>query len=82
MKIKAYREDVLAYLREHNLLKKWDKAIHFFETNMRHPSLHTELLEPHWQGIYSFRIDRHYRALFFIDEEIIEVFKITKHYKK
>jgi plasmid maintenance system killer protein len=66
MKIKPIRKDLTEYLNSHNLLKKFQKASTLFEENMRHPSLNTELLEPHHYGIYSFRIDKKYRALFFI----------------
>jgi Txe/YoeB family toxin of Txe-Axe toxin-antitoxin module len=41
-----------------------------------------ELFEPGWGGIYSFRLDKKYRALFFITEGKVELFQITKHYKK
>lgn len=53
-----------------------------FERNINYPSLKTELLEPRWRGAYYFRLDRKYRALFFIEDSEIEVFQITKHYKK
>ncbi len=82
MRIKPLRKDLLNNLKNHNLLNKWQKACKLFENNMKHPSLNTELLEPHWRGIYSFRIDKKFRALFFIDGNEIEVFQITKHYKK
>jgi len=82
MKIQALRPDLLAFLKAHNLEKKWEKAAGLFEENLRHPSLHTELLEPGWRGIYSFRIDRKYRALFFMRQEGAEIFQVTKHYKK
>ncbi|MBK9331623.1 MAG: type II toxin-antitoxin system YoeB family toxin, partial [Ignavibacteria bacterium] len=42
----------------------------------------TELLEPHWRGIYSFRIDQKYRALFIMADGEAEIFQITNHYKK
>lgn len=70
------------YLKEHALGKKWEKAKKLFEENPRHPSLHTELLEPKENLIYSFRLDRKYRALFYIHEnKSAEVFAITKHYQ-
>ncbi len=83
MKIKPIRKDLELFLKSKNLVKKWQKAKNYFEKNPKHPSLHTELLEPKWRGISSFRIDLKYRALFFIDaEDMVEVFKITNHYKK
>lgn len=82
MKIKPIRKDLSEYLTKHNLTKKFQKAKLLFEDNLKHPSLNTELLEPAHHGIYSFRLDRKYRALFFIDGETAEVFQITNHYKK
>ncbi len=82
MQIKPIRKDIEMMLDKHELRRKWHKAKLLFSINIRHPSLHTELLEPHWRGIYSFRLDNKYRALFFITEGQAEIFKITKHYKK
>jgi Txe/YoeB family toxin of Txe-Axe toxin-antitoxin module len=77
------REDVLQYLRKHGLIKKWQKAKVLFENDPAHPSLNTELLEPKHRRIYSFRIDKKYRALFIcLPEGKIEVVSITKHYRK
>lgn len=83
MQIKPLRADLVSYLKKHNLFKKWIKLSTLFSQNHRHPSLHFELLQPKWRGIYSFRIDKKYRALCFVDVEgLIEVFQITNHYKK
>ena len=83
MKLAPIRRDILQYIEKHGLQKKWEKASLLFEQNIQHPSLKTELLEPHWRGIYSFRVDQKYRALFFIrQDEVVEVFAITNHYKK
>lgn len=82
MKIKPLRDDLSEYILKNNLSNKWQKALFLLESNIRHPSLNTELLEPHWRGIFSFRIDRKYRALFFITNDEIEIFQITNHYKK
>ena len=81
MRIKELRSDLKNYLRERDLVKKWEKAKALFEKNIRHPSLRVELLEPSWRGIYSFRVDKKYRALFFITQGNAEVFQITNHYK-
>ncbi len=82
MIIKALRSDLTEYLTTHLLLARWKKVKRIFEKDLRHPSLHTELLEPRWRGIYSFRINHRYRALFFIVDGQTEVFAITNHYKK
>lgn len=82
MLIKPLREDLSNFLNARQLINKWHKAKNLFEKDIRHPSLHTELLEPRWRGIYSFRLDKTYRALFFISDNQAEVFQITKHYKQ
>ncbi len=82
MNIKPLRADLAEYLKVHRLVGKWEKAKGLFETNIRHPSLRTELLEPRWRGMYSFRLDRKYRALFFLRNGEAEVFQITNHYRR
>jgi plasmid maintenance system killer protein len=82
MNAKPIRKDLLEYVESRGLLKKWEKAFALFQKDHRHPSLHTELLQPKWRGIYSFRIDKHYRALFFIGSNgEADIFQITKHYR-
>jgi len=69
-------------IRKYSLQKKFDKQIALLTKNPRHPSLHVELLEPKSEGIYSFRIDRKFRTLFFLrpDTKTIEILNITVHY--
>lgn len=74
MPIKPINKKLIKFLQIHNLNKKWKKVKKLFENNSQHPSLKTELLEPRWRGIYSFRIDKKYRALFFISHNTAEVF--------
>ncbi|OQW99034.1 MAG: hypothetical protein BWK74_03105 [Desulfobacteraceae bacterium A6] len=81
--ITELREDIREYIKKHGLLRKWHKAKSLFENNPSHPSLNTELLEPRHRGIYSFRIDIKYRALFVCQSEsIVEIIAVTKHYRK
>lgn len=70
-------------LKKHNLQKKFKKQLRFLENNPSHPGLNVELLAPKKHGIYSFRIDRKFRALFVFrdDNNAIEVLTITKHYE-
>lgn len=67
----------------HNLAKKFEKQIRLFSQNPAHPSLNVELLEPKDAAVYSFRIDRKYRALFVYDtlKRTIEIIAITVHYQ-
>ena len=51
------------------------------ETTLK--NINTELLEPKHRMVYSFRIDRKYRAIFIcLTGEEIEIIAITKHYRK
>ena len=78
--ISELREDLEKYINEHGISKKWEKPKRLFESNPSHPSLDTEILEPRHRLIYSFRIDKKYRALFIcLPEDTIEVIAITKH---
>ena len=82
MTIKQIRDDLEKYLKKHNLKKKYKKAKKLFEQDPFYPSLNTELLEPKDRLIYSFRLDKKYRAIFiYVDENTIEIVMFTNHYK-
>lgn len=81
MNLSPLREDLNTYLHKHRLEKKFSKQINIFLLNPRHPSLHTELLEPKSLRIYSFRIDRKYRVIFIlINSDTAEIVDINDHY--
>lgn len=82
MEVKVVTPKIYRYLKAHLLEEKWRKVVTLFESNVRHPSLHTELLNPKEEMVYSFRVDRKYRALFVIRNNTAYVFKITNHYRK
>lgn len=80
--IRPLRKDIVAYVKSRGLNRKWDKSRELFLENPRHPSLHTEILEPKENLVYSFRIDHQYRALFLVhNDKSIEIIKITNHYQ-
>jgi Txe/YoeB family toxin of Txe-Axe toxin-antitoxin module len=81
MNIKPLRSDLAAYLKKHQLVKKYDKAKILFEQDNSHPSLNVEVLEPKHLKIYSFRLDLKYRALFIVIDGEAEVVAVTNHYK-
>ncbi|MGZ8548156.1 MAG: hypothetical protein ACXW33_06120 [Sulfuricurvum sp.] len=82
MTIIELRDDQIEYLKQHQLLKKYEKAKQLFEQNPFHPSLNMELLEPKYRLLYSFRLDRKYRAIFaYVENETIEIITFTNHYK-
>lgn len=81
MKILPIRRELFELLRKRQLKKKFEKQKLLFEHNPFHRSLKTELLEPKEMRVWSFRIDRKYRAIFiFREKNIVEIFDINNHY--
>ncbi len=81
MRIKPLRGDLVKYLDQRNLVKRWEKQKYLFEQNARHPSLETELLQPRHLKFYSFRVTQKYRAIFvYTGNDEIEVVDINNHY--
>lgn len=66
MNILLLHNELLKYLRKRRLEKKFLKQKILFERNPFHPGLETELLEPKNMRLWSFRVDRKYRAIFII----------------
>lgn len=81
MRIKPLRNDLKKFLKNHQLVKKFEKQKKLFEIDYLHPSLNTEILEPKSLRIYSFRIDKKYRAIFIIVKGEAEIIDINKHYQ-
>lgn len=81
MLIKKLRPDLEKKIIRYGLREKFAKAKALFEGNPGHPSLHTELLEPKQFKIYSFRMDRKFRALFIITPGGVELTDINLHYQ-
>lgn len=82
MNIAKLHPEIEEYLREHKLVKKFEKQTQFFKENMSHPGLNVELLQPRHLKIFSFRVDKKYRAIFvFIRRDTIEIIDINNHYK-
>ncbi len=82
MRIKPLNEKVRKALTRWNLEKPFEKQKNLFEVDPTRPSLNTEKLEPKSIGLYSFRINRKYRAVFRIRANEAEIVHITKHYQK
>lgn len=70
------------YLKRYGLVKKFNKQITLLLNNPEYPSLNVEKLIPESLGLYSFRIDRKYRAIFAFSKGLIKIISITNHYKK
>ncbi len=82
MKILPFHSELKAYLKTRQLEKKFEKQLNLFKGIPFHPSLKTELLEPRRMKIWSFRIDKKYRALFiFIEKDVIEIVDVNDHYQ-
>ena len=81
MPIKNLHPDIEKKLARHGLREKFVKAKALFEKDLRYPGLHTELLEPKQFGVYSFRLDRKFRALFIIVNGKAEITDINLHYQ-
>lgn len=82
MEINPLRPKLKKYLVRHNLTDKYEKQAGLFIAHSSYPSLNTELLEPKEFKVYSFRIDRKYRAIFiFPTPESIEIIDINDHYQ-
>lgn len=81
MEIKPLTKNLIKVLLKHGLVNKYQKQKKLFEKNPRHPSLHTEILIPKHLRIYSFRIDKKWRAVFIIVNDMAEIVDINSHYK-
>ena len=83
MRILPLHPELIRYIGERGLVRKYKKQSQFFIESINHPSLETELLEPKHLRIFSFRIDRKYRVIFiFRNSETIEVIDINNHYHR
>ena len=73
--------ELAGYLQKRKLLKKFEKQKFLFEQNPFYPGLNTELLEPREMRVWSFRIDRKYRAIFiFLNSSTVEIVDVNNHY--
>lgn len=69
-------------IQKYDLHEKFEKALCLFQINFKHPSLHTEVLQPKHRKIYSFRIDKKYRAIFLYKEkDRVEIILVSNHYE-
>ena len=82
MIILPIHEEIIGYLKKHQLLQKFEKQYNFLVDNPNHPSLNLEILEPKHLKFYSFRVDKKYRAIFiFRGPDIIEILDVNNHYQ-
>lgn len=82
MKLIPVHPGISVYLKKRKLEQKFEKQILLFRKNIFHPGLETELLEPKKMRIWSFRIDKKYRAIFiFREKDVIEIIDVNNHYQ-
>lgn len=82
MKTLPLHEEIEQYLRARNLKRKFEKQAGLFRLDPFYPSLETELLEPRTLRIWSFRVDRKYRAIFiFREKDVVEIIDVNNHYR-
>ena len=82
MKTLPLHPEIKKYLKKRKLEKKFTKQEKLFEENPFHSGLKTELLEPRKMRIWSFRIDRKYRAIFiFREKDTVEIIDVNNHYQ-
>lgn len=82
MEIFPVHSDITEYLKKRQLLRKFEKQLRLFKADMRHPSLNVELMEPAYLKLWSFRVDKKYRAIFFWrDARTIEIIDVNNHYR-
>ena len=79
--VKPIKEGVVDYLKQHQLERKFEKALRLLEHDIKHPSLNVEILKPKHFKVYSFRIDQKFRALFIFNGNEIEILSVSNHYK-
>lgn len=82
MQIRPINRRVAKQIAKLELEEKFAKQTRIFELDHSYPSLNTEKLEPKSAGLYSFRIDQKYRAIFRIRNGAAEIVHISKHYQK
>lgn len=82
MRIKPLNSRVEKQIERFCLGSKFEKQKLLFGANPFHSSLHTEKLEPKSVGLYSFRVDKRYRIIFRIRDNVAEIIYVTKHYEK
>ncbi len=82
MQILPLRQELFSFLAKRKLAEKFLKQKDLFEADLRHPGLNMELLEPKHLRLWSFRVDRKYRAVFiFRNRDTVEVIDINNHYR-
>ena len=82
MNILPINPEIITYLAKRGLTGKFEKQVNLFQANPFYPSLNTEILEPRSMRVWSFRIDKKYRAIFiFHAKDTVEIIDANDHYQ-
>lgn len=83
MQINPLSPRLVQFIVKRGLTDKFNKQLKLFKDNPNHPSLNTEKLAPKLAGLYSFRIDRKFRAIFhFLPSGEVQIIDINDHYQR
>lgn len=69
---------VALYLKEHFLLKQYLKSKENILSKNNSKVFFKER-KPKWSWVWYFRINKKYRAIWFIEEKILKIYKIDNH---
>jgi Txe/YoeB family toxin of Txe-Axe toxin-antitoxin module len=82
MEVFPLHPEIVEHAAQRGLAKKLAKQLALFRNNPFHPGLETELLESRHLRIWSFRLDKKYRAIFiFRDANSVEIIDVNNHYR-
>lgn len=73
--------EIVEYLEARQLVRVFEKQCRLFMSDSKHPSLHTEVLEPKQLKLFSFRVNKKYRAIFiYRGPDVAEILDVNNHY--
>jgi len=82
MVILPLHPEIKKIIEKKGLVKKFEKQVTLFCSDPFYPGLNTEILEPKQMRIWSFRIDKKFRAIFiFRKPNEIEILDVNNHYQ-
>lgn len=79
--IKPLKSHLVRYFTKRFLNEKWEKVKKLLESDLSHPSLHFKKIIFRHTVFYSFRLDKKYRGICILKNNIIEIILFTSHYK-
>ncbi len=81
MDIEPLNSRLQRYVVSHGLEKKLKKQLALLKQDVFNKGLNFEKLVPHPLGLYSFRLDRQYRAICVVEGNGLEIVDINNHYR-